>query len=354
VLGCCCAARGWWDTGHMLVAEIAWRHLTSETNGSSVVGAVEQSLKAFQTYSVDSSTFVTSSCWMDDIKRKGITQFGSWHYINLPICEDNITFCDTTTVQDVLQTQDNIVWAIKEALNTIKSKTAGGFERGFALKNLLHLAGDAHQPLHALDRYSNETPNGDAGGNGFRVRNGSINNLHSFWDSGAGLFNNSLKRPLDKVSQQYISDWATRIISKTVETNFTFSTNISEWLLQGFGLAPIVYNLTYDSTPSLEYTLAAQEAIIQQIGTAGYHLALLLKQIVPCNSETNNCPNLDTASEKDDQQMRTDFIVVAVLLGIGLAASIFINVVLGYNIAKKQRIDSLGGLAEDTPLNQKE
>lgn len=36
---------------------------------------------------------------------------------------------------------DNIVWAINDAIATIRSKNAGGFERGFAMRNLIHLVG---------------------------------------------------------------------------------------------------------------------------------------------------------------------------------------------------------------------
>jgi len=337
VLCCCCGGSwGWWDTGHMIVAQIAWRHLTNDASND-VLDSIESSLKAFQTYSVESSTFVTSAVWMDDIKKKGISQFSSWHFINLPYCVDNTNFCAITSVESVLKTEDNVGWAIKEALNTIKSKTAGGFERGFALKNLIHLVGDAHQPLHVLERYSKETPDGDAGGNGFRIRNGAINNLHSFWDAGAGLFNNSLKRPLDKTSQQYIADWAGRIIFQSVISNYTYSTNITEWLLHGYNLAPLVYNLSYDSTPSPQYTLAAQQVILQQLGTAGYHLALLLKQIVPCDSQSNNCPLLCTPTPEDGyvihSKVKFDLIAVAALIGSALVGA----VATGYMIFKKQQ-----------------
>ena len=41
----------------------------------------------------------------------------------------------------MLEEGDNLVWAINEAVTVIRSKAAGGFERGFALRNLIHLVG---------------------------------------------------------------------------------------------------------------------------------------------------------------------------------------------------------------------
>ena len=89
------------------------------------------------------------------------------------------------------------------AMSTIKGSSALGFERGFALRNLLHLVGnhfspsfssisssplyspvfltlntgDLHQPLHSVARFSPQTPNGDQGGNLFPVANILISSL---------------------------------------------------------------------------------------------------------------------------------------------------------------------------------
>ena len=68
-----------------------------------------------------------------------------------------------------------------------------GFGQGVALRILLHMIGDVHQPLHCVTRYGRLNPTGDAGGNFFKVNdpfNPSVTNLHSMWDSGAHLFEN--------------------------------------------------------------------------------------------------------------------------------------------------------------------
>jgi hypothetical protein len=57
---------------------------------------------------------------------------------------------------------------------------------------LIHLAGDIHQPLHSVALFNKTYPKGDLGGNSERViiLNGSTINFHSYWDSGAFLFEN--------------------------------------------------------------------------------------------------------------------------------------------------------------------
>jgi hypothetical protein len=52
-----------------------------------------------------------------------------------------------------------------------------------ALSWVLHQAGDIHQPLHAVARFSRALPEGDRGGNGvqFPGRDGH-SNLHAYWD----------------------------------------------------------------------------------------------------------------------------------------------------------------------------
>lgn len=53
----------------------------------------------------------------------------------------------------------------------------------YVLPWLLHLIGDIHQPLHAMQRFDRLRPNGDRGGNEIELRTG---NLHAYWDSRIG------------------------------------------------------------------------------------------------------------------------------------------------------------------------
>src|SRR5262249_292065 len=56
--------------------------------------------------------------------------------------------------------------------------------KSYDLSWLLHLVGDAHQPLHCTTRISASKPDGDDGGNGVKLS--SPANLHTFWDDVLG------------------------------------------------------------------------------------------------------------------------------------------------------------------------
>jgi hypothetical protein len=278
---------------------------------------------------------------MDDLKKRGVAQFSNWHFINLPLCDDNSTLCEAISVIDMLNGGDNLVWAINRAVAVIKSKAAGGFERGFALRNLIHLVGDIHQPLHCVDRYSKETPFGDAGGNSFQIKNyHGVSNLHSLWDSGAGLFENDMIRPLSNTNISYIDQWAEKIIAQVNTAEITDVSNITAWALESIELSKkYVYDLQYNSHPSDEYIHAAQEVIMHQIGVGGYRLAQLLKHIVWCNPSTNNCPIVNPAvvpgpggrdSTKQVDNDRVGYTVTASVLCTALAASVMINAFFVY------------------------
>jgi hypothetical protein len=275
----------------MIVSQIGYTYLSNEAPATR--DALINALDALITYSPESSTFVTAACWMDDVKKRGIYQFSDWHFINVPICDDtNNTLCESISTADIFAGKDNVVWAVNEAVSTIKSKYAGGFERGFALRNLIHLVGDIHQPLHCVNRFAPETPRGDAGGNLFYIQNyQTATNLHALWDSGIGLLDNNITRPLSASHKLYIETMANQIIAQLNTSQIANGTNITAWVMEGVNLSDqYVYDLPFRSYPSAEYVAAAQPVVLHQIGVAGYRLAQLLKEIVLCSAPLNNCP----------------------------------------------------------------
>jgi len=322
----------------MIVAQIAWNYLNqTNTTSPAVLNALENAVNSLVTYANNSNTFVTAAVWMDDIKYQGVSQFSNWHYINLPICDfENTTTdeCNGISVDSVLLgDEEDVLWAIESAINTTKANTAQGFGRGFALRNLLHLVGDIHQPLHAVARYSPETPNGDDGGNKFLLQ-GAFSNLHLFWDSGLGLLNNSINRPLASDAAAYILNTANQIMAATANLTANEGTtyNITQWALDSRELAMLyVYNLTFNSTPSQEYIELGWPIVVQQLGLAGYRLNVVLQQLVPCRSDQSNCPDLNPPSNNNNT-----WTIVAIALAVVLCGSALANTVLIYSVCKRK------------------
>ena len=90
--------------------------------------------------------------------------------------------------------------------------------RSYDLVWILHLVGDAHQPLHGIGRFTREIPNGDAGGNAEQVipANGKPMALHAYWDSIFGGYVSpagatSMPRTRKELDNQDVSDAAAKI-----------------------------------------------------------------------------------------------------------------------------------------------
>ncbi|HEY3900546.1 MAG TPA: S1/P1 nuclease [Chthoniobacter sp.] len=69
-----------------------------------------------------------------------------WHYIDLPV--GSATYAESSP----LASKDDIVHAIDHAIDVLEGRASDLTERQ-ALRVLIHLVGDAHQPLHAAAGY---------------------------------------------------------------------------------------------------------------------------------------------------------------------------------------------------------
>jgi hypothetical protein len=78
----------------------------------------------------------------------------------------------------------NILSAITEN-KRVAGETIEPEKRAIALAWLFHLIGDIHQPLHTVQVFTREYPNGDRGGNDICIRvapGRQALDLHRFWD----------------------------------------------------------------------------------------------------------------------------------------------------------------------------
>jgi hypothetical protein len=197
-----------WDAqGHMMVAAIAWQNLND-----TVRARAAQLLKLNPDYGTwianvapaqqDQIAFVTAATWPDAIKSEpGYKSDGDrpppgpgaaqnigyadklqhryWHFIDVPLSTDN-----TPLIQPVRPNAETQI-ALFEA--SIRSAGAGDDIKSYDLVWLEHLVGDAHQPLHATSRFSQDLPNGDQGGNLVALcEKPCRDELHAFWDNVLG------------------------------------------------------------------------------------------------------------------------------------------------------------------------
>ena len=165
-------AAAWGSQGHQVVAAMAWELLQPATR------AEVKRLLALE----PGETLESLSTWADEHRNPAT---GPWHYVNFP--RGNCQYEPERDCPD-----GNCVVAAIERERVIWASNANDKTRLKALKYLVHLVADIHQPLHAGYR-------DDRGGNQFQLRafmRGS--NLHAVWDSG-------LLRQLDMDNQALVA-----------------------------------------------------------------------------------------------------------------------------------------------------
>ncbi len=155
VLGQASPSFGWGHNGHRIVAKFAGTRLSSAARV-----AIHDLLE-------DSEDIADASTWPDEHKTPSDAP---WHYVNVPLNKTSYSseFCDSQ--------KSCVVAKIKDFRAILKDPNASASDKRRALRFVIHLVGDIHQPLHVAD-------NGDRGGNSLHVQFfGHGTNLHAIWD----------------------------------------------------------------------------------------------------------------------------------------------------------------------------
>jgi hypothetical protein len=129
----------------------------------------------------DEYLFMLAARWPDDIRnRDAYHDKPTWHFINYIYAPgQGVARTDTT-----LATGETILQAYAQN-RAILTSPAPDSSKAVALCWLFHLAGDVHMPLHTTALIDPQFPQGDKGGNLFRIKvmmSSPTSNLHSFWD----------------------------------------------------------------------------------------------------------------------------------------------------------------------------
>jgi hypothetical protein len=260
-------SQAWWGTGHMVVAQVAYDRLNPKAK------AEVDRLIAIDALP-ESNTFVTAAAWADDLKLLDVHLYDEWHYLDIPFSPDG------TTLPPV-EKAGNVQWAMDQCIRTLRSHKSPETEKARALRFLIHFVGDAHQPLHCTTRVTVAHPTGDRGGNDFLVSAGRLRNLHMYWDSAVGLFED-VKRPMDAEATETIRDFAGRAVNANPAASFpTLSVlDTHKWVEEGSALAQsVVYTTPEAQAPSDDYKKKTQDTSFRQIALAGYRLAALLNDL---------------------------------------------------------------------------
>jgi hypothetical protein len=266
----------WGDEGHEVIALIAQSRLdpTARKNLEALLAADTDTLTA--------PNIAEAAIWADkyrDSDRNGARQNTRlWHFVDLELSApdlDRACFGRPALPAGTLASngpaQDCVVDKIDEFAAELANPSTGRSERVVALKFLLHLVGDLHQPLHASDDH-------DRGGNDKRVSAAGMRaeTLHHYWDT-------DFVEQLGPDPQQIATKLMAHI--SAADARDWGQGNPADWAMQSFKVAK---DDAYGQLPALDevgkyrltdtYVAMADRDVALQLSKAGVRLALLLNR----------------------------------------------------------------------------
>jgi hypothetical protein len=187
---------------------------------------------------------------------------------------------------------ENAVWAVNHFSEILKDKTKPDAERAEALRYILSIGADLHQPLHAATLEDDAHPNGDNGGVDFAIKieelfpgNDRPQNLHALWDMALGGFVPGLfTLPLGVEGEGRVRILAQNFMSRFTKKMFAEpSKNIdpASWAKESYDIAAnTAYKLPTGGLVDLTYAGVGKSLASSRAVLAGYRIAELLNKIV--------------------------------------------------------------------------
>jgi hypothetical protein len=265
-------ALAWGYEGHKIVAAIARSYLLP------AVQAKIDALLAADTDTLEPHDMLSAATWADTY-RNSHRETSQWHFVDLELDHpDGTAACfgypASAKPASAGPAQDCITDRIKAFEAELADPATPQAERILALKFVLHLVGDVHQPLHAADNH-------DHGGNCVPVALGpKVSNLHSYWDT--GVIVEMGKDPIalaDKLSAQITPAQKAAWEKGDPETWAAESYKIAKSVVYSIGSRPGCDSLDHTPlAPPASYDEAAKAAVAIQLERAGVRLARVLNQ----------------------------------------------------------------------------
>lgn len=238
----------WGVTGHRTIGKIASGHLSAKA-------------QAAVTELLGSESLADVSTYADQIRSLEQYKYTApWHYINMPSGLSEADFKEAALKQE----KDNVYKALQRCKETLSDTSKSKEEKIFALKFIVHMVGDLHQPMHV-------SRSEDQGGNKIKITFlGKPGNLHGLWDSGLpeheGLSYEQLAAKIDHATAKQIRNW-----QKDDEL---------KWLYESYQLSEQLYA---DAAKSPDFDEAYYQAHIpvfeNRMEMAGIRLAGVLNTI---------------------------------------------------------------------------
>ena len=246
-------AFAWGPIGHRVTGAIADRNLSGVARANVQLLLGEEDL-------------AQAATWPDDMKSDPADfwqkQASPWHYVTVRE-GDAYTSADAPPEGDAMS-------ALARFTATLRDPKASIDDKRLALRFIVHIIGDLHQPLHAGG-------GNDRGGNDMKVSwFGRSTNLHSVWDS-AMIEQRSL-------SYSELADWLARAI--TPEQVIAWNNrDPGTWIRESIALRKTIYPT--DTNLSWDYAYQHRLELDDRLKRGGIRIAVYLNWVFE-NSQDQN------------------------------------------------------------------
>lgn len=235
-------ALAWGQTGHRSIGAVADEHLSGRARAH-----VRQILGI--------ETIAEASTWPDEMRSNPDPFWqktaNPWHYVTV-----------AGTEYDKAPPEGDALTALENFSRQFRDPGASLEQRQLALRFIIHIVGDLHQPLHV------GRP-GDRGGNAVRVKwFGRDTNLHTVWDTdivdGIGLsFTELSERLIRHSSNEEVIAW--------------WNPNPRDWIRESAQIRETIY--PSDTNLSYQYVYDHRPTVELRLKQAGVRLAAYLDML---------------------------------------------------------------------------
>lgn len=201
-------AAAWGTLGHRIVGEVADSYINAKTRL-----AIKQIL--------GNETMAMTANWADFIKSDtSYNYLSNWHYVNLPADlsqSDVYRFLDNQPGPNIYNKLNDMVAVLKNTKSTAEQKK-------LALRMVIHLVGDLHQPMHTARK-------DDLGGNKIQLLwFGEKSNLHRVWDEQLidyqQLSYTEYTKAINFATPQQVVNWQKNTLKDCVFESYTICNKI--------------------------------------------------------------------------------------------------------------------------------
>jgi hypothetical protein len=244
---------GWGAQGHRIVAAVAQERLSA---------SARQQIRAL----LGNRDLPSVANYADQV-RNDRPETRMWHFVDIPVGES--TYVPSRDCAASNQ-GDCVVAELERARAEVLDASLPKERRADALKFIVHLIGDLHQPMHCAD-------NNDHGGNTVKVSwFGTPSNLHRVWDS--DIIREAGLSEKDYVAQ--LDSWLDTQDEKALARG-----SVTDWAMESHKQAKDHAYVNVSSDLGSDYYDANQSVIDEQLAKGGVRLASFLNDMFRSKGE---------------------------------------------------------------------